>query len=404
QILTALGHIPKGLGCLTIMAPGNFLCMRSNFLFGSRCWMIRFSAEILFKSVSFRPFGVKCDNADSEPLKKNEELLNNLLTLGVDIDMAKKRQPGVFNRTGTNEQDLKSFLLSKGASKEVIASIITRYPRAMTRTPESLSNRWNLWRRIMTSDLEIVNILERSPESFFRSTNNLNLENNIKFLNSIGLTRKCLCRLLTNAPRTFSNSLDLNKQMVEFLKKVSLSLGHSDPTDFIRKMIFKNPFILIQSTKRVKANIEFLQSTFNLNNEELLALICGPGAKILELSNDYTRRNYANIKEKLFSLGCTAEQVQKFVLSYPDMVFLGEKKFNHKIDCLTEEKISISQIIENPRILDSSISTLKKRIKELVKAGYNLSTSNVSLLSWSQKRYNAKLKKLNMGYNTVMGN
>lgn len=73
--------------------------------------MIRFSAEILFKSVSFRPFGVKCDNADSEPLK-NEELLNNLLTLGVDIDMAKKRQPGVFNRTGTNEQDLKSFLLS----------------------------------------------------------------------------------------------------------------------------------------------------------------------------------------------------------------------------------------------------------------------------------------------------
>lgn len=347
--------------------------------------MIRFSAEILFKSVSFRPFGVKCDNADSEPLK-NEELLNNLLTLGVDIDMAKKRQPGVFNRTGTNEQDLKSFLLSKGASKEVIASIISRYPRAMTRTPESLSNRWDLWRRIMTSDLEIVNILERSPESFFRSSNNLNLENNIKFLSSIGLTRKCLCRLLTNAPRTFSNSLDLNKQMVEFLKEVCLSLGHSDPTDFIRKIIFKNPFILIQSTKRVKANIEFLQSTFNLNNKELLALICGPGTKILELSNDYTRRNYANIKEKLFSLGCTAEQVQKFVLSYPDVVFLGEKKFNHKVDCLIEEKISISQIMENPRILDSSVSTLKKRIKELVKSGYNFSTSNVSLLSWSQKK------------------
>ncbi|XP_045420612.1 transcription termination factor 1, mitochondrial isoform X2 [Lemur catta] len=374
------------------MAPRNLWHMRSNFLFGSR-WMIQFSAEILFKSVSVRLFGVKCGDANKEPLE-NEDLLNNLLTMGVDIDMAKKRQPGVFNRLVTNEQDLKTFLLSKGASQEVIASIISRYPRAITRTPESLSKRWDLWRRIVTSDLELVNILERSPESFFRSNNNLNLENNIKFLYSVGLTRKCLCRLLTNAPRTFSNSLELNKQMVHLLQEVCLSLGHNDPADFVRKIIFKNPFILIQSTKRVKANIEFLQSTFKLNSGELLVLICGPGAEILDLSNDYAKRNYTNIKEKLISLGCTEEEVQKYVLSYPDVIFLAEKKFNDKIDCLIEEKISISQIIENPRVLDSSISTLKSRIKELVNAGYNLSTSNITLLSWSQKRYKAKLKKL----------
>lgn len=365
--------------------------------------MIRFSTEILFKSVSFRLFSKKCDNADSEPLD-NEELLNNLLTMGVDVDMARKRQPGVFNRTDTSEQDLQTFLLSKGASKEVIASIISRYPRAMTRTSESLSNRWDLWRRIVTSDLEIVNILERSPESFFRSSDNLNLENNIKFLYSVGLTNKYLCRLLTNAPRTFSNSLNLNKQMVEFLQEVCLSLGHNGPTDFIRKIIFKNPFILIQSTKRIKANIEFLQSTFCLTNDELLSLICGPGAKILDLSSDCMRRSYRNIKEKLFSLGCTAKEIQKFVLSYPDVIFLGEKKFNDKIDCLIEEKVNISQIIEHPRILDSSIGTLKSRIKELVNVGYDLSTSNISLLSWSQKRYNAKLKKLYIEQNIVLEN
>ncbi|XP_004007753.1 transcription termination factor 1, mitochondrial isoform X1 [Ovis aries] len=395
--------IPKGLGYLTIMAPRNLLYVRSNCLFGSRCWMIRFSTEILFKSVSFRLFSKKRDNADSEPLD-NEELLNNLLTMGVDVDMARKRQPGVFNRTDTREQDLQAFLLSKGASKEVIASIISRYPRAMTRTSESLSDRWDLWRRIVTSDLEIVNILERSPESFFRSSDNLNLENNIKFLYSVGLTDKYLCRLLTNAPRTFSNSLNLNKQMVEFLQEVCLSLGHNGPKGFIRKIILKNPFILIQSTKRIKANIEFLQSTFCLTNDELLSLICGPGAKILDLSSDCMRRSYRNIKEKLFSLGCTSKEIQKFVLSYPDVIFLGEKKFNDKIDCLIEEKVNISQIIEHPRILDSSIGTLKSRIKELVNVGYDLSTSNISLLSWSQKRYNAKLKKLYIEQNIVLEN
>lgn len=394
-VYVVLHSIPKGWACLTILAPRNLFYMRSNVLFGSRCRMIGFSAETLFKSVSFRLFGGKCGNEDSEPVEN--ELLTSLLSMGVDVDMAKKRQPGVFNRMGVNEQDLKVFLLSKGASEEVIASIISRYPRAITRTAENLSKRWDLWRTIMTSDLEIVNILKRSPESFFRSNNNLNLENNIKFLYSVGLTRKCLCRLLTSAPRTFSNSLDLNKQMVEFLQEFSLSLGHSDPVDFVRKIIFKNPFILIQSTKRIKANLKFLQSTFNLSNEELLSLICGPAAEILDLSNDCAKRNYANIKEKLLLLGCTEEEVQKFVLSYPDLIFLAAKKFNDKIDCLIEEKISISEIIENPRILDASISTLKSRIKELVSAGYNLSTSNVALLSWSQKRYKAKLRKLNNG-------
>ncbi|XP_012576405.1 PREDICTED: transcription termination factor 1, mitochondrial [Condylura cristata] len=386
--------ILKGLGYLTIMTPRNLWYMRSNFFFGSRCWMTRFSAEVLSKSIPFRFFGVKYDDTDIEPLE-NEELLNNLLTIGVDVHMAKKRQPGVFHRVGTNEQGLKMFLMSKGASKKVVASIISRYPRAITRKIESLSERWDLWRRIMTSDTEIVNVLERSPESFFRSNDNQNLENNIEFLYSVGLSHELLRRLLTNAPRTFSNSLHLNKQMIELLQKVSVSLGHNDPEDFVRKIIFKNPFILIQSTKRVKANIEFLQSTFNLNNEKLLILICGPAAEILDLSNDYVKKNYINIKEKLFSLGCTEEEVLKFVLSYPDLIFLGEKKFSDKIDYLIGESISISQIMENPRILDSSINTLKNRIKELVNAGYDLRTSKLTLLSLSQKRFKAKLKKLN---------
>ncbi|CAH7468398.1 transcription termination factor 1, mitochondrial [Phodopus roborovskii] len=376
-----------------IMASRNVWSIGRNFLFGSRDWMIQYSAEIFIKSIPFRPFTVKCDS-HGEPLE-NEDLLNNLLTMGVDVDMARRRQPGVFNRMTTNEQELKIFLLSKGASDKVIGNIISRYPRAITRNSEGLSKRWELWRKIMGSDIEIVNILERSPESFFRSNNNLNLENNIEFLCSVGLTNKSLCRLLTSAPRTFSNSLNLNKQMVEFLQETSMSLGHHDPRDFVRKILSKNPSILIQSTKRVKTNIEFLQSTFNLNKEDLLLLICGPGAGILDLSNDCTKRNYANIQEKLFSLGCTDEEVQKFVLSYLNMIFLSEKKFNGKIDCLMEEKVRISQIIENPRVLDASINTLKTRMKELVRAGYDLSSSNIALLSWSQKRYNAKLKRLN---------
>lgn len=143
----------------------------------------------------------------------------------------------------------------------------------------------------------------------------------------------------------------------------------------------------------MKINIEFLQTTFNLDKEDLLLLVCGPGARILDLSKDCTKRNYTNIKERLLSLGCT-EEVQKFVLSYLNMIFLSEKKFNDKIDCLLEEKISTSQIIETSRVLDLSINALKTRIRELAHAGYDVSTSSIALLSWSQRRYEAKLKRL----------
>lgn len=95
--------------------------------------MLQYSAEVFLKSISFRPFSVECDSKEKESLE-NEDLLNNLLTMGVDIDMARRRQPGVFNRAVTNEQELKIFLQSKGASDKVIGSIISRYPRAITRT------------------------------------------------------------------------------------------------------------------------------------------------------------------------------------------------------------------------------------------------------------------------------
>lgn len=144
----------------------------------------------------------------------------------------------------------------------------------------------------------------------------------------------------------------------------------------------------------MKINIGFLQTTFNVHKEDLLLLVCGAGARILDLSKDCTKRNYTNIKERLLSVGCTEEEVQKFVLSYLNMIFLSEKKFNDKIDCLLEEKISTSQIIETSRVLDLSINALKTCIRELAHAGYDVSTSSIALLSWSQRRYEAKLKRL----------
>lgn len=315
--------------------------------------------------------------------------------LGVDVKMARKRQPGVLKKAITNEHGLVSFLQTKGASREVVAGIITRFPRSITRSGEHLEERWQLWRSVFQSDSEIVSILNRSPESFFRSSDNDNLEKNIVFLGSLGLDSKDLHRLLTTAPRTFSNSVELNRQMVDLLQDVCLSLGGTDPSQFAKAIISRNLYILIRSTKRVKSNVEFLQSSLGLKNSDLLVLLQGNGAEILDLSHEILKRNFRMLQEKLDSLGGTKEDANKLLMNYASILFVSPGRLSDKLDCLLKAGITVRQIMEKPKVLDFSLENLMWRLDELTKVGYDFNQNGIAVLDSSRKRFEAKLEKLN---------
>lgn len=325
---------------------------------------------------------------------ENDSLLENLNLMGVDVRMVRQRQPGVLRRAFTNEQGLETFLQSKGASSAAIASIISRYPRAITRSVDHLEQRWVLWRSIFKSDQEIVSILARSPESFFRSSDNDNLEKNILFLTSLGLSSKDLHRLLTTAPRTFSNSVALNKQMVEFLEDICTELGGEDPQQFAKTVISKNLYILIRSTKRVKANIDSLKSSLRLSDSDLLALLQGPGAEILDLSSEYLKKNVKSLQEKMVSLGCRKSEIKKLIVTYPMVLFIGPATLSPKFDCLIKGGITMKQIMEKPRVLQYSTHNLTERLEELKRVGYNFKMNSITILDSSRKRFDAKLDKL----------
>lgn len=328
---------------------------------------------------------------------ENGSLINNLTVLGVDIKMARRRQPGVLRKSITNEKCVVEFLRSKGANNNAIASIISRYPRAITRSSSHLEERWQLWQSIFKADSEIISIIQRSPESYFRSSDNENLEKNIRFLSSLGLTAADLHRMLATAPRTFSNSLELNKQMVTFLQDLAVSLAVQNPYEFVKRIITKNAYVLIRSTKRIKTNVEFFTEALKLSNSELIKLLQGHGAEILDLSSDYMKRNYKNMSEQLQSLGCTPEEVKKFFIDYPPAFFASFEKVSNKVDCLLEKDINIKQLLKKPRVLEFSAENLKNRIKELQKVGYDFRKHGITILDSSRRRFEAKLKKLNAG-------
>nr|ACQ58462.1 Transcription termination factor, mitochondrial precursor [Anoplopoma fimbria] len=325
---------------------------------------------------------------------ENESLLENLNLMGVDVKMARQRQPGVLRKAFTNEQGLAKFLQGKGASRRVIASIISRYPRAITRSIEHLEQRWDLWRDIFKTDGEIVSILDRSPESFFRSSDNGNLQKNIAFLTSLGLNSKDLNRLLTTAPRTFSNSFELNRQMVEFLEDICAELGGTNPEQFAKYVISRNLYILIRSTKRVKTNIDILRASLKLSDSELLALLQGPGAEIMDLSNEYLKKNFNSLQQRMVSLGCRKADVKKLIISYPMVLYIGTDTLSFKLDCLLTGGITMKQIIEKPKVLDYSTQNITGRLGELQRVGYDFQKNGINILDTSQKRFDAKIERL----------
>ncbi|XP_051872334.1 transcription termination factor 1, mitochondrial [Pristis pectinata] len=354
-----------------------------------------FPAALL--KINYLRFSTSSHECSTEIIQKPENgvLINNLTVMGVDIKMARRRQPGVLRKLITHEKCVAEFLRSKGANNKTIASIISRYPRAITRSYSHLEERWQLWQSIFKTDSEIINIIQRSPESYFRSSDNENLGKNISFLCSLGLTADDLHRMLTTAPRTFSNSLELNKQMVTFLQDLAVSLGVENPYEFVKRIITKNAYVLIRSTKRIKTNVEFFTEALKLSNSELIKLLQGHGGEVLDLSSDYMKRNFINMSEQLRSLGCTPEEVKKFFIDYPPAFYASSEKVSNKIDCLLEKEINIKQLLKKPRVLEFSAENLKNRIKELERVGYDFRKHGITILDSSRRRFEAKLKKLN---------
>lgn len=353
---------------------------------------------VQFTSISFTRKLCSSDNRSDEaklPVNpENQSLVENLTLLGVDLKMARQRQPGVLRKSFTNEQGLATFLESKGASRKAIAGIISRYPRAVIRSIDHLHQRWELWRNIFKTDAEIVSILDRSPESFFRSSDNGNLEKNIAFLTSLGLSTRDLHRLLTTAPRTFSNSLELNRQMVEFLQDICAELGGKNPEQFSKNVISRNLYILIRSTKRVKTNIDLLRLSLKLSDSELLSLLQGSGAEILDLSSEYLKKNYRSLQQKMSSLGCSEADLKQLVVNYPMVFYIGTSTLNAKLDCLLNGGITINQIVEKPKVLDYSTQNITGRLVELKRLGYDFQKNGINVLDTSQKRFIAKIEKL----------
>ncbi|XP_073438073.1 transcription termination factor 1, mitochondrial [Dendrobates tinctorius] len=325
---------------------------------------------------------------------ENLDLVTSLEKMGVDLTRVRKRHAVLLKKTSTHEQNLKHFLTEKGADAKMVASIISRYPQAITRDLDVLEKMWNVWKRVLESDATILSVAQRSPESFFRTSNTGNLAKNIRYLQSLGLPPKVLSQLMVKSPRTFANSVDLNKQNVEYLLRLCTMLGGKDPREFVRELISRNIYILTKSTNRIQNNIEKIKSLMKLDDRALLLWIQGDGAPIVSLSYTYFENNYRNAQAILLSLGCTEVEISLYIFTCPKLLLVTPTIFANKIKLLMQCGVDVKEILNNPNILAFHINNLKSRIKQLKDSGYDFRSSGLGVLQLGQAKFNSKLERL----------
>nr|DBA25219.1 TPA: hypothetical protein GDO54_012775 [Pyxicephalus adspersus] len=332
----------------------------------------------------------------SEPLLYHEGKTENVVLSEVkDIDDEKARKYStLIPKKATCKKKLEDFLLNKGADQLTIDSVISRFPDAITRRCNDLPEVWKLWENVLNTDEAVLAIIKRSPESFFRSGGVDKLSENISFLKSLGLSQKILHQLMEKSPRTFSNSVQLNKQKVVFFRELCVSLGGEDPDTFVRQVITNNIFILTRSTKRMQANIESIQSLLNLRDKHLLSWLKGEASCILNICNMYLTENILHIQQTMQSLGCLEADVTQYICENHSVLLLSPKIFTCKINLLLDCGADPKKILDTPLLLEVSLSSLRDKIKSLKQVNYDFKKKGLHVLVLYQSKFASRLERL----------
>ncbi|XP_032813121.2 transcription termination factor 1b, mitochondrial-like [Petromyzon marinus] len=341
---------------------------------------------------------VRCCQTTSHPAVRasvsepSAEMMQKLDDLGVDLALHRQAL-GVLKKL-KGSVDLIDFLKGKGASQQVVASIVCRYPRSLSRSAEHLEERWTLWRKFFNSDGDVLKIVMRSPEAFFRSSDNATLAENIEYFTSLGLAKKDILRIFSTAPRALSNTPELNKQMVDFLKCTCVSLGGGDPDIFAQQVISRNVYILIRSTKRVKTNMEFLVTRLQLTDKELLGFLTANSTDALDMSSESLKRKLEAFWSECLQQGCNDQEVKVFFKKYSYFLYFSLENLLEKLHCLLASGITIHQVLERPRCLEFSLKTLSHRLQVLQSVGYDFEKHGINILNSNKCNFQAKFRRL----------
>ncbi|XP_001653246.2 transcription termination factor 3, mitochondrial [Aedes aegypti] len=220
------------------------------------------------------------------------------------------------------------------------------------------------------------------------------MKQHLMFLADIGVNPTELGEVITKNPLLFKEDLGNMEVRINYLESKRFV------PEQITRIVTKNPFWLMISTRRIDRRLGFFQRTFELVGNEVRSLTAKQ-PRIITYNLEHIQKSTFSIKEEM---GFDQTEMKTLLLSKPKLWLINQDKLLHRFDYVHRRmQVPHREILKTPEILESRDHRIKQRhgfLKFLGKAQYDpqkdLYISLKSLVEGTDEEFVIHTAKSNM--------
>lgn len=143
------------------------------------------------------------------------------------------------------------------------------------------------------------------------------MREHLKFLTEVGVPLEGLGEFVTKNPLIFKEDLGDMEVRINYLESKRFL------PEQISRIVCKNPFWLMISTKRIDKRLGYFQKTFKMMGDEV-RLLTAKQPRIITYNLEHIRQNTFTVREEM---GFEPEEMKQLLLSKPKLWMMSELKF-----------------------------------------------------------------------------
>lgn len=327
-------------------------------------------------------------------LSENQHTVSSLYDLSVDVRKVRKFKNWVLFESPTYVRETASMLQDMGADTACVARVLEAHPEAILCRPEDVAAQRELWVSVCPNQRELVGIIEKFPASFFAVTNHSNQRANIRYLQSLRLSKRIIGKLMASAPQSFSRPVERNQEVIHTLRETYLDLGGDDGNlrVWLQKLLSQNPYIMLRPAEAWRDSLGFLHDR-GFTTEQLLQLVSSLRACISELdpatmqqAMDYTQA----------ALDCSNDELRDIVLRCPALLYYSVPTLAGRFSGLMDAGLTPEQVRESPGVLELTTQIVTYRISKLASYGYDVRSGSLDVIVGTKKDFEASYGRLKL--------
>lgn len=316
---------------------------------------------------------------------ENQQTVDSLYDLSVDVPKIRKFKGWVLAEGTAYVAQTAHLLRDMGADAAAVSRILETHPEAVLCPPEEVAAQRELWESVCPGRNQLIGIVEKFPASFFTLTQQSNQRANVRYFQSLRLSRRILSRMMASAPQSFGRPVEQNQEVVHTLRETYLDLGGDEDNVrvWLQKLLVQNPYVLLRPAQAWRDSVGFLREQ-GFSTEELLGLLSNLGASVAELQPAAMQLALAYVQE---TLSCSAEELRRLVLRCPALLYYSLPTLVGRFQGLMDAGVTLEQVKAAPNVLELTTQIVLYRMDKLASYGYDVRSGDLGVVVGTKKDF-----------------